>query len=59
VRFQTVKTGLLGELDLEVTDGLKGGETIVTGPFREMRSLEPGDAVRPEKADESGAPAER
>jgi len=55
VRFQKVKTGLLGELSLEVLDGLKGGETIVTGPFRELRSLEPGGAVRAEKPGESAS----
>ena len=31
-------------------DGLKGGETIITGPFRALRSLKAGDAVREEKA---------
>jgi HlyD family secretion protein len=50
VRFQPVKTGLLGELSLEVKDGLKGGETIVTGPFRALRSLKVGDAVKSENA---------
>jgi HlyD family secretion protein len=59
VRFQTVKTGLLGELDLEVIEGLKGGETIVTGPFREMRALKAGDAVRPEEPGASAPAAER
>lgn len=48
VHFQPVKTGMLGELSLEVRNGLKGGETIVTGPFRALRSLKAGDAVKPE-----------
>lgn len=48
VRFQRLETGLLGELSLEVTSGLSGGETIVTGPFRALRELSPGDAVRAE-----------
>ncbi|MCG6927138.1 MAG: efflux RND transporter periplasmic adaptor subunit [Acidobacteria bacterium] len=43
--FQAVETGLLGELDVEVRGGLEGGETLVTGPFRALRSLKPGDAV--------------
>lgn len=50
VRFRPVKTGMLGELSLEVRDGLKGGETIVTGPFRALRSLKAGDAVKAETA---------
>ncbi len=57
VRFQPIRTGLLGELSLEVLDGLKGGETIVTGPFRELRGLKPGDAVKPEPPKERGGPA--
>lgn len=49
VRFQPVLTGLLGELSLEVKEGLDGGETIVVGPFRALRSLKAGDAVVAEK----------
>lgn len=57
VRFQPLKTGLLGEMSMEVTEGLSGGETIVTGPFRVLRSLKSGDAVRPEQpSDRSSTP---
>jgi HlyD family secretion protein len=58
VRFQKVKTGLLGEISLELLEGLQGGETIITGPFRALRDLKPGDAVREEKPGEkhSGTP---
>jgi len=60
-QFRKIKTGLMGELSVEVTDGLTGGETIVSGPFRELRKLEPGAAVRPEKPEgaKSGATGER
>jgi HlyD family secretion protein len=44
--FKPIVTGLLGELAVEVTQGLSGGETLITGPFRELRTLKPGDAVR-------------
>jgi HlyD family secretion protein len=47
--FRPVKTGLLGELSVEVKEGLQGGETLVTGPFRALRSLKPGDAAEAEK----------
>ena len=57
VRFQAIKTGLLGELSLEVKDGLAGGETIVTGPFRALRSLKAGDAVKPEAPAKGTPPA--
>jgi len=56
-RFQPLKTGLLGELNLEVMSGLKGGETIITGPFKALRTLKPGDAVRVEKKKEGDRPA--
>jgi HlyD family secretion protein len=45
-RFQAIKTGLLGELSVEVVEGLNGGETIITGPFKALRALKPGDAVK-------------
>ncbi len=55
-QFRKIATGLMGELSVEVTEGLEGGETIVSGPFRELRKLEPGAAVRPEKpADGAGS----
>lgn len=54
-RFQKLKTGLLGELSLEVVEGLKGDESVITGPFRALRELKPGDAVKVEKPKE-GAP---
>lgn len=56
-RFQKVETGLLGELSLEVLAGLEGGETIVIGPFRALRTLKPGDRVREETEAERGADA--
>lgn len=45
-RFQPIQTGLMGELTVEVVSGLKGGETIVTGPFKALRTLKPGDALK-------------
>ncbi len=54
VGFQKLKTGLLGETSLEVVEGLKGGETIITGPFKALRSLKPGDPVREEKQEKKG-----
>jgi HlyD family secretion protein len=48
-RFQKIKTGLLGELNMEILDGLKGGESLITGPFKALRNMKPGDAVKLEK----------
>jgi hypothetical protein len=32
--------------DVEITAGLEAGEQVVTGPFRTLRDLDDGDAVR-------------
>src|SRR5436305_7417381 len=58
-RFQPVKTGLIGDLSIEVTDGLKGGETVITGPFKALREINPGDEVKLEepKKGEGRSPA--
>ncbi|HEX9967822.1 MAG TPA: efflux RND transporter periplasmic adaptor subunit [Solirubrobacterales bacterium] len=59
-RFQSLKTGLVGELSIEVLAGLKGGETVITGPFRALRSLNPGDPValeKPKKGEGRRSPA--
>lgn len=54
VGFRKLETGLLGETTLEVVAGLKGGETIITGPFKALRNLKPGDPVREEKQEKKG-----
>jgi HlyD family secretion protein len=48
-RFQPLETGLIGDLSIEVVKGLEGGETVVTGPFKALREINPGDAVTLEK----------
>jgi HlyD family secretion protein len=54
--FRAIKTGLLGELSVEVLDGVKEGDVIITGPFKDLRALKPGDLVREQKADEAAPP---
>jgi HlyD family secretion protein len=56
-RFQAIRTGLFGELSIEVVSGLSGGETIITGPFKSLRSLKAGDRVKLEKPKKDGAAA--
>lgn len=48
-KFQAVKTGLMGDLSVEVLSGLKGGESLVTGPNRSLRELKGGEKLRVEK----------
>jgi len=49
-KFVPVKTGLMGDLSVEVVSGLKGGESLITGPNRALRDLKGGEKVRAEKA---------
>ncbi len=51
--FHPVKTGILGETDIEVTDGLKEGEEIVTGSYKTLRTLKDKAKVKIDK--EKGA----
>jgi len=43
--FRPVKVGIAGDQYFEVLDGLKGGETIVAGPYQAIRDLKDGSAV--------------
>jgi HlyD family secretion protein len=37
--FKPVKTGIMGEADIEVTEGVTDGQEIVTGSYRTLRNL--------------------
>ena len=50
--FEKVKTGIAGELLIEVTEGPKPGQEIVTGPFKVLRQVKDGDRVIIEKEGE-------
>lgn len=54
--FVEVKTGITGETDIEVLSGLNENDKIVIGPFRQLRNLSTGTAVKletgPAKNDE-------
>jgi HlyD family secretion protein len=43
--FAPIKTGLTGELTVEVLEGLASGQEIITGPFKALRSLKDGAKV--------------
>jgi HlyD family secretion protein len=45
-KLRGVKTGISDETSVVIAEGLKDGETVVTGPYRSMRDLKDGDAVR-------------
>jgi HlyD family secretion protein len=37
--FRPVKTGIIGETEIEIGDGLKEGEEVVTGSYKTLRTL--------------------
>ena len=38
-RFRPVETGITGDMDIEVLDGLQPGEEVVVGPYQKLRKL--------------------
>jgi len=44
--FTPVKTGVAGEQYFEVTEGLKNGDQVITGPFASVRALPDGEKVK-------------
>ena len=37
--FRPVKTGIMGDTDVEIVDGLAEGEEIVSGSYKTLRTL--------------------
>jgi HlyD family secretion protein len=55
--FVPVATGITGTTDIEVLDGLKEGDEVVSGSYKVLRTLRPGSSVKidntvPKKEDE-------
>ena len=55
--FVPVATGITGTTDVEVLDGLKEGDEVITGSYKVLRTLRPGSSVKidnsvPKKEDE-------
>ncbi|WP_373057892.1 efflux RND transporter periplasmic adaptor subunit [Zunongwangia sp. H14] len=45
-RLQPVETGIQNDASIEITDGLKAGDVVITGPYNTVtRSLKAGDKV--------------
>lgn len=56
--FVPVTTGITGTTDIEVIDGLKEGDEVITGSYKILRTLRPGSSVKidntvPKKEEES------
>jgi HlyD family secretion protein len=48
-RQRPVETGISDETHVEIAAGLEPGEPVIAGPYRTLRDLDHGDAVRVEK----------
>ncbi|HEU5154810.1 MAG TPA: efflux RND transporter periplasmic adaptor subunit [Gemmatimonadales bacterium] len=53
--FVSVKTGLTGDLMVEILSGVDTGEEIITGPFKALRQVKEGDLVKPMSEQEKKA----
>jgi HlyD family secretion protein len=56
--FIPVSTGITGTTDIEVLDGVKEGDEVITGSYKVLRTLRPGSSVKidnsvPKKEDEA------
>ncbi|MEY4167255.1 MAG: hypothetical protein RIR52_1079, partial [Acidobacteriota bacterium] len=54
--FTPVETGITGENDIEIRNGLTEGNEIIIGPYRALRTLKSDQAIKRE--DKSKKPAE-
>jgi len=51
---RTVTTGISDELWVEIKDGLAAGDEVVIGPYRTLKKLHSGDAVKIGEAKDEG-----
>jgi HlyD family secretion protein len=59
VNFVPVTTGITGATEIEVLGGLKAGDDIVLGPYKILRSLKSGTAVKRDTTNPLAAEAEK
>ena len=53
VSFVPVTTGVTGATDIELLSGLAQNDEIITGPYKTLRALKSGTAVKRETAADS------
>ena len=47
-----VTTGISDDLNVEITDGLDAGDEIIIGPYRTLKKLHAGEAVRAKEVED-------
>jgi HlyD family secretion protein len=55
--FAPVETGITGDNDIEIKSGLSEGQEIVTGPYRQLRTLKVDQAIKREDKNKKPAGA--
>ena len=50
--FRPVKTGIIGETEIEIGEGLKEGEEVITGSYKTLRTLKDQAKIKPEEKKE-------
>jgi HlyD family secretion protein len=55
-RHREVKVGIQDELNAEITEGLKAGDEVVVGPYKDLRKLKDGQKIH-EQARKTPTPA--
>jgi HlyD family secretion protein len=53
--FTAVETGITGDNDIEIKSGLNEGQEIVTGPYRQLRTLKNDQAIKREDKNKKAA----
>jgi len=48
-QFVQIETGIADQKNIEVTSGLDKGDSVISGPYRVLRNVKDGDAVKIEK----------
>jgi len=49
VKFRAVKKGIIGEMMVEIIEGLEGGQQVVVGPYNALRQLKDDTLIKPEE----------
>lgn len=58
-RFRPVRTGITGDMDIEVLDGLAPGEEVVVGPYQKLRKLSEWDRAEIDQKKQKAAVSAR
>ena len=53
-KFVEISTGIADQKFIEVTNGLQAGDSVVSGPYRVLRTIKEGDAVKIDEEKKEG-----